>query len=675
MKYTVINISRPEDAPKIPEGVKVIGVDQTWKYYPDLYNVYFTRLDALMEFVAADVDKYGLPICARDLNTDASRNGRFHVLRSFIRYRKILYYEHEGDPTSVIANVMAGNEYVETQSFPDQKAKQQSAPVVKAKPPIVNRDIVSIQYVNHPNQFKNRPELKIGHAKANVSDEEYRNNRIDVLVVNLNNIKYTIDCVKDILEQDWTDYSITVYDNASDERGTSDGIEHISKMSEKVRVVKLDSMMDLNKIWNKFAAGSTAKYLCFLNNDVRIPKNFLRDTVITMSSNQQIGIVSHATNNKKYCTVKNSTEYCLSESSVKGKEIRQGWDFSIRRELYVPIPDDIRVYCGDDWIFHNVYGKGKLCAIVTSSPIIHYGGMSRRSRKVSPDSDIAGARSHMGMIEFDINTEYSSLSTEFNDFKYEAEPVKAGVAVLIQLYWLDLWPEFEQYLSNITCPYDLYVGLVCGSTSNAVLIKTAERIRGFKPGASVIFVENRGLDIGNAFIQMKTILLSGKKYDYYLKMHGKKSLDTREKNEGHGLGEQWRKELILPICGSQHAVHNCLNMLKLASIGMVGSKKWYRNASQDSSALMRHGEIINYYISKFKFTGLSQQDCEFIGGTMFWVRGGIWEDFFSKMNIDNEYSFFERGKYNDMGRTTYAHSMERVFGLVVKNAKLKLQGI
>jgi hypothetical protein len=65
MKYTVINISRPEDAPKIPEGVKVIGVDQTWKYYPDLYNVYFTKLDALMEFVATNIDKYGLPICAR----------------------------------------------------------------------------------------------------------------------------------------------------------------------------------------------------------------------------------------------------------------------------------------------------------------------------------------------------------------------------------------------------------------------------------------------------------------------------------------------------------------------------------------------------------------------------------------------------------------------------------
>jgi hypothetical protein len=488
-------------------------------------------------------------------------------------------------------------------------------------------------------------------------------------------MSYTIDCVKDLLDQDWLDYSITVYDNASTEKDTDSGLEEISKMSAAINVVRLESMNDLNKIWNEFAAGSTAKYVCFLNNDVRIPANFLRDTVITMSSNPQIGIVSHSTNKKKYCTVRNSTEYSILDMHVNGKTIRQGWDFTIRRELYVPIPDDLRVYCGDDWIFHNVYGKGKTCAMVTSSPVIHYGGMSRPSRKVLPDSDIANARRHMGNAQFDMDAEYSSLKPEFKEFKYAPLAIKAGVAVLIQLYWHDLWPEFEQYLSSISYPYDLYVGLVCGSAPNASLIQTAERIRKFKPGANVIYVENRGLDIGNVFMQMKTLLLSGRKYEYYLKMHGKKSLDTREKNEGRGLGEQWRKELILPICGSTQAVHNCINMLKLASIGMVGSTKWYRNAKQDNSALMLHNETIKYYISKFKFAGLSPQDCEFIGGTMFWVRGGMWEEFFSKMNIDNEYSFFKWGKYTDMGRTTYAHSMERVFGLVVKNAKLKLQGI
>ena len=176
-------------------------------------------------------------------------------------------------------------------------------------------------------------------------------------------------------------------------------------------------------------------------------------------------------------------------------------------------------------------------------------------------------------------------------------------------------------------------------------------------------------------MQMKHILLSGKKYSYYLKLHTKKSIDTREKQLGVGKGAEWRRELVLPICGSECAVRNSLNLLKFDNVGMVGAAKWHMNIKKHPDVLMQHREMITSYIKKSGMYGLTLSDCEFIGGTMFWVRGDIWENFFASLDIDAEYSAFDTGKYNDMTRPSLAHSMERMFGMLVKYNKLRIAGL
>jgi hypothetical protein len=96
---------------------------------------------------------------------------------------------------------------------------------------------------------------------------------------------------------------------------------------------------------------------------------------------------------------KGSTEYEILE---RGK-YRQGWDISIRKSVWTPIPDNLRIYCGDDFVFENMYKNGYDCAIATSSPIVHYLGQTRKSpHNVSmpernPKQDIANYRG-MGYI-------------------------------------------------------------------------------------------------------------------------------------------------------------------------------------------------------------------------------------------------------------------------------------
>ena len=61
---------------------------------------------------------------------------------------------------------------------------------------------------------------------------------------------------------------------------------------------------------------------------------------------------------------------------IPTKRFIQGWDFTLRREAYTWIPDDFKMFGGDDHLFLNLYSKGWKVAVALSSPIIHYGKAS-----------------------------------------------------------------------------------------------------------------------------------------------------------------------------------------------------------------------------------------------------------------------------------------------------------
>jgi GT2 family glycosyltransferase len=196
--------------------------------------------------------------------------------------------------------------------------------------------------------------------------------KINVLVVNLNNIGYTKDCIDDLLKQDHKDFKITLVDQASTEAGTEEYLNSIT--NPMVTIVKNRFNSPLNHVWNWFSDYAIGDLLCFLNNDVRIPSNFVSDTVKTFMADDSIGIAVHTTNHPSYQSKLNELKY---ELMVENKHM-QGWDYTIRKELFKKIPDTLRTYCGDDFTFQNVYNNGKKLAYILSSPIIHYEGKSKK---------------------------------------------------------------------------------------------------------------------------------------------------------------------------------------------------------------------------------------------------------------------------------------------------------
>lgn len=201
--------------------------------------------------------------------------------------------------------------------------------------------------------------------------------KLSVLIVNINNLAYTKSCLGDLSRQDSRDFSITLVDQGSTEPGTEDFLQS-AQNNLGVKVIRNGYNKPLNWIWNDFYRDSETPYLCFLNNDVKLTENFISDTIHILDTQSGVGAVVHSANSWKWNSKMSGPEWVYLDYRIK-----QGFDFAVRREAYSEVPEILKFYWGDDWIFHNVYERGYNVAICLSSPIIHWGEKSSGFSPVS----------------------------------------------------------------------------------------------------------------------------------------------------------------------------------------------------------------------------------------------------------------------------------------------------
>ncbi len=190
-----------------------------------------------------------------------------------------------------------------------------------------------------------------------------------IQIVNINNLCLTKDAIFDIRRQT-SPYFLRVVDQDSTEPGTQ---LYLEGLPGQIEVVLNKENVPLNYLWNKFYSETDQPYLCFLNNDVRIPSNFVADTITIFDREPSVGIVIHSTNHPAFQKTTNLNYRILEDRYV------QGWDFSIRRECFNPIPPKLKFYGGDEFLFFMADRMGYKVAVALSSPIIHYNSKSRRS--------------------------------------------------------------------------------------------------------------------------------------------------------------------------------------------------------------------------------------------------------------------------------------------------------
>ena len=199
--------------------------------------------------------------------------------------------------------------------------------------------------------------------------------KISVLLVNLNNLEYTKQCLEDLLLQDIV-FNLRLVDQNSSEPGTKEFFDafftrHMNgDFYGKINYLEISNTgfnKPLNHLWNEFVIGSLTEFVCLLNNDVRLSPNFLSSSVLILEKEPNVGVVNHVTNNANYSTWSEQLDYNIIETPY-----RQGWDPIFRKSCYSSIPEELSFFYGDDFIYSKLYESGYKGAYVLNSPMIHF---------------------------------------------------------------------------------------------------------------------------------------------------------------------------------------------------------------------------------------------------------------------------------------------------------------
>ena len=234
---------------------------------------------------------------------------------------------------------------------------------------------------------------------------------ISVIVVNLNNLQFTKDCVSDLMSQD-CEFNLTIIDQNSSEEGTK---EYFSTLPSNIEFVQNESNTPLNHLWNWFVIKSNTPYICLLNNDVRIASNFLSSAIQVFEKEQNVGFINHVSNNKDYQEWSNELKYKVIELPY-----RQGWDLIFRKECYNQIPNELSFFYGDDYIYSKLYSSGMKGAYILNSPMIHF----ERSTTVEKGGQRDASPDGLFFSQLDLEFKNMSFVEELSRWKPEFNKIK-----------------------------------------------------------------------------------------------------------------------------------------------------------------------------------------------------------------------------------------------------------
>lgn len=222
-----------------------------------------------------------------------------------------------------------------------------------------------------------------------------------------------------------------------------------------------------------------------------------------------------------------------------------------------------------------------------------------------------------------------------------------NIAVILHLYFPELWDDINAYLKNLEGKFDLYVSIPFQTEESIVT-----SIKASHPTARVIRFENRGRDVA-PFIELYSAIVP--LYEFICKIHSKRS--TRMSH-----GNKWRQELYEELLGSISRVKDILSAFernsKIGMIGPAGHSISIRSAS--ITGFRAYQNILTHLAERVGVNRIDQLDYHFFSGTMFWFRSEALKPILD-LNITQGDFEPENGAVDG----TLAHALERFFPVAV----------
>ena len=222
-------------------------------------------------------------------------------------------------------------------------------------------------------------------------------------------------------------------------------------------------------------------------------------------------------------------------------------------------------------------------------------------------------------------------------------------AVILHVYYPEIFQEIAGYLANLDGDFDLYVSLP--DTRPEV----APDILASFPQARIFLTENRGRDIAPFLRLLPTIQPLG--YRYLLKLHTKQSPHRVD-------GKLWRQEVYEKLVGSREIVSLAKNRLQTdPQAGILGPKGHVLN-----NRLYAGGNAANISLLAYKagIAAWKEVPFFFVAGTMFWAKPEAFQSF---QNMAFRSTDFEPEPIEADG--ALVHAIERFFGLAAVHAGFK----
>lgn len=221
------------------------------------------------------------------------------------------------------------------------------------------------------------------------------------------------------------------------------------------------------------------------------------------------------------------------------------------------------------------------------------------------------------------------------------------LAVILHLYYPDLWPVIKKNLQNINVPFDLFVSVQPQNKEIAL-----GKVNKFHMNTNIISLPNRGRDT-LPFLMIARKIYNEGQYEYLLKLHSKKSLHRDD-------GSEWLKSLLHELIPKN--ISSVVATLEKPSTGAIGPAEHVVSLSRYMGANKDRVEVLLKIISNEKVTEkilLQPEKYPFFGGTMFWCR----LDFLAPLlEADSDITPGDFGSEKGQIDGTTAHAVERIIG-------------
>jgi hypothetical protein len=160
-----------------------------------------------------------------------------------------------------------------------------------------------------------------------------------------------------------------------DNSGTGQFRKKISLTNDKLEVHELKSNIYVNPAWNLGVSKCISENILIMNDDI-FCHNHVLTQVSEVMNDKNVGICSVDTINcsttEEY--VKNVAESSnIETNNVFGNKDnnKTGWFFCMRRKDWKPLPEDMKLWYGDDLIYRRIRKLGYSTKNITSTKIGH----------------------------------------------------------------------------------------------------------------------------------------------------------------------------------------------------------------------------------------------------------------------------------------------------------------